>query len=401
MGPIKASLIFALVIFFQYPTEALSDVLIAKGDPNAFDGEGRVYLYEADNLLTPKQVLSPLSTDGARLFGSAIDFIPDINGDGVNDLVVAAPGDALSTAGTVAAFISQSTATGTQYNFCGSIAGDVGLGSAVSGIFAADGALLANLLIATQAGARIDQFIVALAIDGACEFSPVTYALVVAPTPTPAYVVTDLATPLPSLTPENPTFTTPTPSPTPSASPIGGQGGQDGGSINNTEGAAGGNGLSSNFSEAPVVVAPGAEGLPAPEVIKQKGAVEVRMPVVKPQLSGGDLSKANSQLRRRLKISRGRANRLLSDPKNLVVTYIVEYSEIATAQRFAFIQSAYADDTTRTAYRKRQIRSKRNSVTLRNLRPGATYSVSYRVEISLARPRVVLGVTKPSFSVRF
>lgn len=398
MGPIKASLILALIIFFQYPTEALSDVLIAKGDPNVFDGEGRVYLYEADNLLTPKQVLSPLSTDGARLFGSALDFIPDINGDGVNDLVVAAPGDALSKSGMVAAFISQSTASGTQYSFCGSIAGDVGFGSTVSGVFATDGSLLANLLITTQAGTRIDQFIVALAIDGACEFSPVIYASVVAPTPTPVYSATDLATPLPSLTPDSPTFTEPTPSPTPSASPIGGQ---DGGSINNTGGAAGGNDLSSKFSEAPVVVSPGAGGLPAPEVVKQKGEVEVSMPVVKPQLSDKDRLRVNSNLRKRLKISKGRADKLLSDTNNLVVTYIVEYSEVAAAKRFAFIQSAYADEMSVGTRKKRQIRSKLNFVTLRNLRPGATYSVSYRVEISLARPRVVLGVTKPSASVRF
>lgn len=153
--------------------------------------------------------------------------------------------------------------------------------------------------------------------------------------------------------------------------------------------------------EVPIVVAPGSGGLSAPEVIVRAGQVEVRMPVVVPQLTGQQRMKVIRQLQRKGRLSQNKAAQLLSDPDNLSVTYIVHYTEVPAPRQFALIQSAYAQDSRRRATKARQIRTRLNNVTLRNLRPGATFKVWYTVEVSMKKPRRVLGITQPSAVTTF
>ena len=154
-------------------------------------------------------------------------------------------------------------------------------------------------------------------------------------------------------------------------------------------------------TDKPIVVGPGTTGLPAPAVIIAGDSVEVRMPDVSPQLSTAQRAKAIRDLQKKRRLSKNRAAEILYDPDNLVVTYIVYYLEVATSRRFALIQNAYADGPGQRASKVRQIRGRRNNVTLRNVRPGASYRVYYTIEISLKKPRSVIGVSKPSAASTF
>jgi hypothetical protein len=154
-------------------------------------------------------------------------------------------------------------------------------------------------------------------------------------------------------------------------------------------------------TDKPIVVGPGTTGLPAPAVIIAGDSVEVRMPDVSPQLSTAQRAKAIRDLQKKRRLSKNRAAEILDDPDNLVVTYIVYYLEVATSRRFALIQNAYADGPGQRASKVRQIRGRRNNVTLRNVRPGASYRVYYTIEISLKKPRSVIGVSKPSAASTF
>jgi len=122
---------------------------------------------------------------------------------------------------------------------------------------------------------------------------------------------------------------------------------------------------------------------------------------VRPEINAGQLAKAVRDLQRKRRMSKNKATQALSDPNNLVVTYIIEYAEVSAARGFSLIQSAYAQDSRRLASKARQLRSRLNTVTLRNLRAGATYRVTYRVEVATKKPRSIIGVTERSAAVTF
>jgi hypothetical protein len=151
----------------------------------------------------------------------------------------------------------------------------------------------------------------------------------------------------------------------------------------------------------PIVVSPGSGGLPTPVVIVRPGEVEVELPQVRPQLSTQQQTAMIKKLQKNRRISKNRAKQLMDDSDNLVITYVIRYWEVSSPRGFAFIQSAHAEDGSGRARKVKQIRTRLNTVTLRNLRPGAVFGLSYSVEISTKRPKSRLGVTQASDVVTF
>lgn len=229
-----------------------------------------------------------------------------------------------------------------------------------------------------------------------------------APTPgTSPQTPVSTATSTPAVEPTEGLGSDPTPEPTSSPAPTQ-ENGEDGGEVTEptpqysptaTSTTALGNdhGWWSVNGGPSIPVFPGAVGLPTPEVTENGSQVQISMPIVRPELSVSARQKAVKTLMKKGRLSKKRAEAVLADPKNLVVTYIVTYSEVIQRSSFSLIQSAHADDRPRKRSTKiTRIRSRSNNVTLARLQPGATYRVSYQVEISVRKPRAVLGVTRAS-----
>jgi serine/threonine protein kinase len=151
----------------------------------------------------------------------------------------------------------------------------------------------------------------------------------------------------------------------------------------------------------PIPVFPGATGLPAPEVRSVGSTVTVVMPVVKPQLQPEDQKRALRLLVKRRGLSPRKAQALLENPDNLTVTYIFTFERTSEARRFSLISSAHAAEHKQSKkQRVTKVRSRHNSITLQRMPPGF-YQGSYIVEVSLKRPRSMLGRSAPSSTTRF
>ena len=139
----------------------------------------------------------------------------------------------------------------------------------------------------------------------------------------------------------------------------------------------------------PVVVFPGKGELPAPTVTTSGRNATVTAPQVTPQLTTRAKKAAIKKLMQR-GLTKAKATKAIS---KLTITYI-----------FTVVQGGKAstDESGDVGTRASSIsrRSKRNSVTLANLQPGAK-AASYRIEISTRSPPVVLGTTKPSSRTSF
>lgn len=150
-----------------------------------------------------------------------------------------------------------------------------------------------------------------------------------------------------------------------------------------------------------IAIAPGSAGLPAPEVsFSSQNTANVILPEVSVRLTEAQRERAL-----RLLLNRGsskqKAEKALETRGNLITTYIVTLvaeSDVVAA-RAVMLKARIVNP--RGTRRISKLRSRRSRVSVGRLTPGATYSVSYRVEISLKKPRTVLGVTKPSEAVRF
>ncbi len=160
------------------------------------------------------------------------------------------------------------------------------------------------------------------------------------------------------------------------------------------------------LEDPPIVVAPGSGGLPVANVIVRQGEVQVELPRVRASLLSQQPSSILQHLQKQRRISKHKAKQLLSDQDNLVITYVVRYWEVAdlprlSSKRFAFIQSAHADDFSGNSKRVKQIKTRSNRITLRNLKPGALFGLAYSVEISTKRPMRRIGATRASDTVTF
>jgi hypothetical protein len=135
------------------------------------------------------------------------------------------------------------------------------------------------------------------------------------------------------------------------------------------------------------------------------GVVEVRLPEVTPQLSPQDKKKAvRSLLKRNKRISRRKAEALLENPDNLIVTYIVQYSvlEEVRVSRFSLIESAHAAPKISNKKEKvNKLRTRNRTVALGRIHRGGAYRISYQVEIILKKPRVLIGTTRLSIPTVF
>ena len=120
------------------------------------------------------------------------------------------------------------------------------------------------------------------------------------------------------------------------------------------------------------------------------------LPKATAKLSDTQHKKALSKLIRS-GYSKTKAKAALSNKKNYVITYVVTYGMMGQA-------SALTQDSLQVsimAERSKTVRDRRNRISLRGLTPGGAYAVSWRVEISLKNPRVVLGKTKSSVNTNF
>ena len=153
-------------------------------------------------------------------------------------------------------------------------------------------------------------------------------------------------------------------------------------------------------SSGSIAIAPGSAGLPAPEVsLLNQNMANVILPKVSVRLTEAQRDRAL-----RLLLNRGsskqKAEKALENPKNFITTYIVTIvAEGAVVAAQAVMLKARMVNS-RGSARIRKVRTRRNRVTIARLTSGTTYSVSYRVEISLKKPRTVLGVTESSKASR-
>jgi hypothetical protein len=148
-----------------------------------------------------------------------------------------------------------------------------------------------------------------------------------------------------------------------------------------------------------VVVSPGANLLPAPKIeVATPGLVTVSMPEVTVQLSNEQIERAARVLRRRFGLSHEKGRELLYNPENFRVLYSVKVERVRVRGRFEVLNFAEISASRRDS-KVRQIRSRLRTVTLRKLKVGVRYRISYSVEIILNSPRLVIGRTGSSASV--
>lgn len=148
-----------------------------------------------------------------------------------------------------------------------------------------------------------------------------------------------------------------------------------------------------------VVVSPGVNLLPAPKIdLVTPRVVSVSMPEVTVQLSDEQIERAARVLRRRFAVSREKARELLYHPGNFRVLYIVKVESPRVRGQFKLLNFVKDRAASRDS-RIRQIRSRLTTVTLRRLKVGQRYRISYSVEIILKSPRLVIGRTASSPSV--
>ena len=140
---------------------------IAVGSPNASNGAGRVYIYDADAASVAAQELTPLSATSNQHFGRAIQFMDDLNGDGVDELAIGAPGEA-SLGGSVYIFSSSVAGGAVTWSNCGSVSGGVGYGEELQALRDQVAGGFANLIVGIPAASQIAGYHFAYSLGGVC-----------------------------------------------------------------------------------------------------------------------------------------------------------------------------------------------------------------------------------------
>ena len=140
------------------------------------------------------------------------------------------------------------------------------------------------------------------------------------------------------------------------------------------------------------MVGPDSPYIPAAE-IEIVDNVTVVLPIVIAELSAAKKKKVLSDLIES-GLTRKEATKALA---RIIPTYVVTYVE--QSQVAALTQDS--QQVSIMAGRSKTVRSRKNRISLRGLTPGGAYAVSWRVEISIKKPPVVLGKTKSSKKTYF
>ena len=102
---------------------ALSGIsFIAIGAPSTQVGihgqAGTVYVYDPDDPTTPLQTIPPPGPAADKRFGSAVAFVPDANGDSIDELIIGEPNQNTAPE-TGAVYVYLSNGSGTPYTYLG------------------------------------------------------------------------------------------------------------------------------------------------------------------------------------------------------------------------------------------------------------------------------------------
>jgi serine/threonine protein kinase len=154
----------------------VGDSLVAAGAPAEGLGSGAVYVF--NQMQGGSALVRLIAPDllGARRFGAAVDFVGDLNGDGVSELVVGAPGDGSAEGrGYLIAFLSQLSYGGISYGLCASYSVGVGYGARLydapaTGPLGAQRSE-AEIAVGREDGGSARLFRIRLRGDLGCEFS--------------------------------------------------------------------------------------------------------------------------------------------------------------------------------------------------------------------------------------
>ena len=142
------------------------------------------------------------------------------------------------------------------------------------------------------------------------------------------------------------------------------------------------------------MVGPDTPNIPAANIVFDGNDVAVELSSVIAELSAAKKKNVSNMLRSKYGLTREEATKALA---RIIPTYVVTYVE--QSQVAALTQDS--QQVSIMAARSKTVRDRRNRISLRGLTPGGAYSASWRVEISLKNPRVVLGKTKSSVNTNF
>ena len=124
--------------------------------------------------------------------------------------------------------------------------------------------------------------------------------------------------------------------------------------------------------------------------------VEAVFPIIQPQLDKPTATKVSKTLEKKFGLTKAQIKKALSNKKNYLITYIIEYDVVPGA---AGAQGAVREDVSPSS--SSTLRERRNRVSLRNLTPGAGYAISYQVETRLKQPKLLIGTSKKSPATTF
>lgn len=404
---------------------------IAQGSSSS---RSRLVIYDPEAPAAKPQSLRLRARSGSCRVGSALSFVPDFNGDGVDDLVLGAVCDSDGIERGILALRSIRKGPSIRYSLCGSTRHEAGITAISRGAttgtgrgFAAHHATVSGGTLyqvsmvssrecsiagtdglspqevaAARAGARSSRSRCQTHVKGRLRSMEVRGS----PNANDGSGAVEVRYKTLQFTEavvdsQTPNFVTEGASGGAVEDPNGGADNSAGSGAGNSQGDGSKEGNDGSIGrQAPYEVAPGSEGLPAPDVDQSKGPnAFVVLPQVSVSLSASQKTRAVKLLMNR-GASKQKAEAAVENPKNFETTYIVTVVTESVGGSAAGVALKSYAISARGASKVRKYRTRRDRVSIGRLTPGSMVSVSYRVEISLKKPRAVLGLTKPSETKR-
>lgn len=400
--------------------------MIAATAPGSVSGRGKVFIYDPEAPSTKPQVLAIGARRSECRFGNALSFVPDFNGDGVDDLALSAICNGDTITREVLALRSIRTGPAIRYSLCGSIRHHAEVAAIGRPI---EGSGTTGFVLQHTGKLEGTWYRVIMASPHNCSLTGVAELPSIEPAvsramsePLSSKCQAHLRGRLRSLE----LLSDPSAGGEKGAIEVGyrplqaqnaiaralvvagagdlSSGGFSSGTEEATSGTNSGGLIEGGDGQigrqTSLEIFPGSAGLPAPDVDQSKGPnAYVTLPQVSVSLSESQKKRAVKLLMNR-GTSKQRAELAVENPNNFVTTYIVTVvTERAGVAAAAVVLKSNALSA-RSASKIRKYRTRRDRVSIGRLTPGSTVSVSYRVEISLKKPRAVLGLTKPSETKR-